>query len=415
MLDQGDLLTVPQAARVGRDVASALEYAHARGVLHRDIKPANLLFDEHGIVRVADFGLARALAEASWTEPAGAVFGTARYASPEQANGMQLDARSDLYSLGAGARRSGDRPHPVRVRHHNRHADGTDAAAAHRARRARAARAGRSTAPARSILPTAIPTRPRCARRSPTRPTRSRRPGPLLLAGMIDRADPHPTRAVPDRTAPLFDQDAADIVVVPDTAPVEAVVAFEPDTKESRREQRRRTGQRRLVPFVVALVVIITIAIAAAALAQVRGDKAIQVPGLRGMQLSAAEAAARKAGVTLDKPTARNAPEPFGTVVSQNPTGRDLHDQPPCRARGVGGTGQGRAARYLRQAVERRASAARRGRGPLSEPAAAAVRLPCAAGRGRFRVTRAGHTRRARLDGAGRRRARVAHRWRCRT
>ena len=59
MLDQNNLLTVSQAARVGRDVASALEYAHARGVLHRDIKPANLLFDEHGIVRVADFGLAR--------------------------------------------------------------------------------------------------------------------------------------------------------------------------------------------------------------------------------------------------------------------------------------------------------------------------------------------------------------------
>src|SRR5262249_55799566 len=100
MLDQGTTLTVAQAARVGRDVASALEYAHARGVMHRDIKPANLLFDEHGIVRVADFGLARALAEASWTEPAGAVFGTARYASPEQALGVQLDGRSDLYSLG---------------------------------------------------------------------------------------------------------------------------------------------------------------------------------------------------------------------------------------------------------------------------------------------------------------------------
>src|SRR5256714_12151475 len=99
MLDGDTHLTVSQTTRVGRDVASALEYAHARGVLHRDIKPANLLFDEHGIVRVADFGLARALAEASWTEPAGAVFGTARYASPEQAQGVQLDGRSDLYSL----------------------------------------------------------------------------------------------------------------------------------------------------------------------------------------------------------------------------------------------------------------------------------------------------------------------------
>src|ERR1043165_2206967 len=99
MLDRGTHLSIAQAARVGRDVASALEYAHARGVLHRDIKPANLLFDEHGIVRVADFGLARALAEASWTEPSDAVFGTARYASPEQAMGAQLDGRADLYAL----------------------------------------------------------------------------------------------------------------------------------------------------------------------------------------------------------------------------------------------------------------------------------------------------------------------------
>ncbi len=67
--------------------------------MHRDIKPANLLFDEEGRVRVADFGVARALAEAAWTEPAGSFVGTARYASPEQAQGSALDGRADVYSL----------------------------------------------------------------------------------------------------------------------------------------------------------------------------------------------------------------------------------------------------------------------------------------------------------------------------
>lgn len=99
MLDEGIRLTPAQAAHVGMQVCAGLEYAHSRGLVHRDIKPANLLFDEHGIVRIADFGLARALAEASYTEPTGAVVGTARYASPEQASGTSLDGRSDLYSL----------------------------------------------------------------------------------------------------------------------------------------------------------------------------------------------------------------------------------------------------------------------------------------------------------------------------
>ena len=100
MLDNGVLLSPAQARQVGVDTARALDYAHRRGFVHRDIKPANLLFDEEGILRIADFGLARALAEAAWTEPAGAVLGTARYASPEQAQGVVLDGRSDVYSLG---------------------------------------------------------------------------------------------------------------------------------------------------------------------------------------------------------------------------------------------------------------------------------------------------------------------------
>lgn len=99
LLDTGSRLDLAQARQIGVDAARALDHAHRRGFVHRDIKPANLLFDEEGMVRIADFGLARALAEAAWTEPAGAVLGTARYASPEQARGGSLDGRSDVYSL----------------------------------------------------------------------------------------------------------------------------------------------------------------------------------------------------------------------------------------------------------------------------------------------------------------------------
>jgi len=99
MLDAGSRLTPSQALLIGLEAARALDHAHRQGFVHRDIKPANLLFSADARLRIADFGLARAIAEAGWTEPTGAVLGTARYASPEQARGEPLDGRSDIYSL----------------------------------------------------------------------------------------------------------------------------------------------------------------------------------------------------------------------------------------------------------------------------------------------------------------------------
>ncbi len=99
LLDRGHLLSPSQAVLVGLEAARGLEYAHRRGLVHRDIKPANLLFDDEGRLAIADFGIARALAEATWTEPAGAVAGTVRYASPEQARGQSVDGRADVYAL----------------------------------------------------------------------------------------------------------------------------------------------------------------------------------------------------------------------------------------------------------------------------------------------------------------------------
>ncbi len=85
-------------ARIGAQVAEALDYAHAQGTLHRDIKPANLLLDSQGVVWITDFGLAKAL-ECDDVSRSGDLAGTLRYMAPERFAG-RCDARSDLYSLG---------------------------------------------------------------------------------------------------------------------------------------------------------------------------------------------------------------------------------------------------------------------------------------------------------------------------
>jgi len=91
-----------RAADVVLDIAGALSFAHRSGVVHRDIKPGNVLISPQGQVKVTDFGIARAMT-ASPTEnltQTGSVMGTATYFSPEQAQGLSVDPRSDLYSLG---------------------------------------------------------------------------------------------------------------------------------------------------------------------------------------------------------------------------------------------------------------------------------------------------------------------------
>ncbi|MCA8944079.1 MAG: protein kinase, partial [Planctomycetes bacterium] len=85
-------------ARIGMQIADALDYAHAAGTLHRDIKPANLLLDATGTAWITDFGLAKALEQSELTR-SGDVIGTLRYMAPEQMRG-QFDRRSDIFSLG---------------------------------------------------------------------------------------------------------------------------------------------------------------------------------------------------------------------------------------------------------------------------------------------------------------------------
>ncbi|MGI9077864.1 MAG: serine/threonine-protein kinase [Gemmatimonadaceae bacterium] len=94
--------TLPEAPllRTGIDVANALAFAHREGVIHRDIKADNIMFDAHGNAIVADFGIARAVSGYVKQTGTNMVVGTPQYFSPEQARGLHLDGRADVYSLG---------------------------------------------------------------------------------------------------------------------------------------------------------------------------------------------------------------------------------------------------------------------------------------------------------------------------
>ena len=100
ILAGGGRILPDRAIDIAIDVDRALEAAHARGVIHRDIKPGNIMLDPRGDVKVTDFGIARVTTTADTVAQTAAIMGTAAYLSPEQAQGLPNDGRSDIYSLG---------------------------------------------------------------------------------------------------------------------------------------------------------------------------------------------------------------------------------------------------------------------------------------------------------------------------
>ncbi|HEX2738616.1 MAG TPA: PASTA domain-containing protein, partial [Acidimicrobiia bacterium] len=312
MLDRSVRLTPAQATHVGRQVCSALEYAHTRGLVHRDIKPANLLFDEHGIVRVADFGLARALAEASWTEPAGTVLGTARYSSPEQARGTALDGRSDLYALALVLMESvtGTVPNVSDT------AIGTLAARTQNSIVAPdelgglgrvVERAGRVDPDER--YPDAATMGTALADAALGLPP----PSPLALAGFGEmNIDPDPTEVRGASKGALFDQDAVTVIDEPDVSVGPRIVA------------RRRTV-RLTAGVVVFAVALLAIGAAIYALSSA-GTSTDAVPGLVGRGQNDAAALIARRGLVV-KVVTLQADDPKGVVIGQSPApGSWLHD-----------------------------------------------------------------------------------------
>ena len=93
-------VSLPATAKIFERLAPALDEAHAKGIVHRDLKPGNILFDRTGEPFISDFGIAKMTQSQNATVTGGAIIGTPAYMSPEQAQGEQVDGRSDVYALG---------------------------------------------------------------------------------------------------------------------------------------------------------------------------------------------------------------------------------------------------------------------------------------------------------------------------
>jgi serine/threonine-protein kinase len=290
-----------QAAEITAEIASALGFAHRTGVVHRDVKPGNVLITQTGIVKVTDFGIARAGTSDGLTQT-GSVMGTATYFSPEQAQGLPVDGRSDVYSLGVVlyemitgvAPFTGDSPVAVAYKH---------------------------------VREAPVPP----SRRNPDVPPDLEQ---IILTAMAKEADlryqsaddmradllrfrrGRPLAAAPV-TALLAEGTASATVVNPKVAAAYAgTAAADAGMVTPARSRRRRWLYTTLTVLILAAIIAAVIFVAQ--LAGKNSDK-VTVPKVVGTTQTAATAQLEGLGFSVKATSAASAKVPSGVVVSQTP------------------------------------------------------------------------------------------------
>jgi serine/threonine-protein kinase len=299
--DKG-LIEPTRAATIAASVAAALDYSHRHGVVHRDIKPGNVLITDEGLVKVTDFGIARALNTEENLTQVGSVMGTATYFSPEQAEGRVVDTRSDLYSLGIVLYEmlvgrppfTGDSPVAVASKH------------------------VREVAPMPRVFLATIPV----GIEAVTMKALAKRPDDRyqiaeeLREDLLRYVNGEPVLA-PDPEAAMINEVEATSTMAAINRTQAVPIFTGPRTDLVRRHRRR--GPK---IWLIALIALVVAALAAGgAVLATRHSKASQltVPNVVGQQLAKAKTTLVNDGLVVGSVTRQASAQPAGQVLSTNP------------------------------------------------------------------------------------------------
>jgi serine/threonine protein kinase/beta-lactam-binding protein with PASTA domain len=297
ILREGRKILPERALEITSQVLEALDYSHRAGIIHRDIKPGNVMLTPAGDVKVMDFGIARAISDASSTmTQTAAVVGTAQYLSPEQARGENVDSRSDVYSTGCLLYELltgrppfvGDSPVSVAYQHVREQAP-----------------------PPSSHDEELTPEIDAIVMKSLAKNVGDRYPSAAAMRADIDRY----LEGKPVQAPPVAAIAASSFAPTDSPTPVVGAVT---DTSADESEERKRRGP-------LALLIILLVALIAAAL--IFGPKLfesspdhVQVPTVTGLTRADAEAALRNAGLDVgDVSEASSQDVASGRVISQDP------------------------------------------------------------------------------------------------